>query len=225
MDPTLGSEAHQLWQIRLVVYPEDQIMSETERSQDIPLTTEPAGEAPDVGSPPESLDKVRDILFGGQMRAIEARIQELDDRFRQEQDWMFARFERPLAELQSTIRQEIESLDERFSADRAQHAIQLEALGSELREAIRNLSSRQHRLEEAVAEASAGLHDMLLEHQAAMNTEIERLSQRLASELQPEIDRLRTDKLDVAAIADVFSDMVGRLSGDSRASAVNGPQG
>ena len=198
-------------------------MSETERSQDIPLTTEPFGTAP-ADSPPESLDKVRDILFGGQMRSIEARIQELDDRIQREQDWLLARFEQPLAELESSLRAEIQYLNERLSAERAQHADDLHALKAELKEAIRNISSRQHRLEEAVTEASAGLHDLLLEHNAAMTTEIDRLSQLLTGKLQPEIDRLRTDKLDVTAITDLFSDMVGRLS-DSRASVVNGQPG
>jgi hypothetical protein len=54
--------------------------------------------------------------------------------------------------------------------------------------------------------------------------EIERLSQRLTSELQREVSGLRADKLDIAAMADVFSDMVGRLGGDSRAPASNGPR-
>jgi|SRR5690606_25835850 len=199
-------------------------MSETDRVQDIPLTTELSGDAPASDSTPESLDKVRDILFGGQLRAIDARIQELEDRFRREQDWLPARLEQPLAELASTLRQEMQSLDERVSAERTLHVAELSALGAELREAIRELSSRQHRLEEAVTEASAGLHDVLLEHNAVMTTEIERLSQLLTSKLQPEIDRLRSDKLDVTAITDLFSDMVGRLS-DARGSVVNGRQG
>lgn len=199
-------------------------MSETDRSRDIPLTTEHSGEAPAGDSLPESLDRVRDILFGGQLRAIDARIQELEDRVRREQDGPHARLEQRLGEVASTLRQEMQSLDERISAERTQHVAELGALGAELREAIRELSSRQHRLEEAVSEASAGLHDVLLEHNAAMTTEIDRLSQLLTSTVQPEIERLKTDKLDVAAITGLFSDMAGRLT-DVHGPVVNGQQG
>jgi hypothetical protein len=39
-------------------------------------------EPPAAEAQPESLDKVRDILFGGQMRAVETRLQGLEERLR-----------------------------------------------------------------------------------------------------------------------------------------------
>ena len=46
--------------------------------------TRPA-DLPPNDTAPESLDKVRDILFGGQMRAVESRLQGLEERLMLEQ--------------------------------------------------------------------------------------------------------------------------------------------
>ena len=48
---------------------------------------------------PESIDQVRDLLFGGQMRMVEARIQNLDERLSHETNSMRAEFERQVTEL------------------------------------------------------------------------------------------------------------------------------
>lgn len=225
MRPTLGSDEPQFWQISLVVYTEDRIVPGTEQSQPVPSATQPADVAPAADTPPESLDKVRDILFGGQMRAVEARIQSMDERLRQEQDAMRWHLERQIADLESNTRRELQALDDRLMGEHTRRGEELATLGAELREAIRNLASRHHRLEESSGAADAELRDMLLQHSAQVAVEIERLTQRLTSEMQREVDGLRAEKLDVAAMANVFSDMVGRLSGDPRASVVNGPRG
>ena len=225
MHPTLGSGAPQFWQISLVVYPEGQIVPGAEQSHEIPLATEPADVATPADTPPESLDKVRDILFGGQMRAVEARIQGMDERLRQEQDTMHAKLGWQIAELESSIRGALQSLDDRLTAERIRRGEEIAALGADLRDALLSLANRHSRLEETTGAADADMRDMLLQHSTAVAGEIERLSQRLTSELQREVTGLRADKLDIAAMADVFSDIVDRLGGDSRAPASNGPRG
>lgn len=39
---------------------------------------------PAAAPPPESIEQVRDLLFGGQMRMVDARIQSLDERLVQQ---------------------------------------------------------------------------------------------------------------------------------------------
>jgi DNA anti-recombination protein RmuC len=185
--------------------------------------TQPSDVAPAADAPPESLDKVRDILFGGQMRAVESRIQNLDERIRQEQDAMRTKLERTIADLESSTRQELRALEERLTTERAKRGEEIRALSEELTESIRQLAARHDRLDESTGAADAELRDMFLQHSTAVAAEIERLSQRLTTELQREVSGLRADKLDIAAMQSLFSDMAGRL-GDSRAPASNGPR-
>jgi DNA anti-recombination protein RmuC len=192
-------------------------------------TTAPPAPAPVVASrpadlppndtAPESLDKVRDILFGGQMRAVESRLQGLEERLMREQASMRTDFSQQLAEVDASARREAETLGERLAAERVKRTEELKALSAELKEVLRSLEKRHLKLEELSGMADAEIRDQIMQQSRAITAEIERLSQRVTSDLNREVSALRTDKTDVSAIVSVFSEMATRLGGDSRAPA------
>jgi DNA anti-recombination protein RmuC len=169
--------------------------------------------------PPESLDKVRDILFGGQMRAVEGRLHALEERLLHEQAQLRADFGKQLAGIEAEARRELQALTEQLGAERAKRSEELKALGADLRDGIRSLEKRHIKLEETGGTADAELRDSILQQSRAVSAQIERLSQRVAAEMSREVAILRHDKADVSAVADVFSDMAGRLGSLLR----NGP--
>jgi len=184
-------------------------MAKTESSRTIPVAPSPADLAP--AEPPESLDKVRDILFGGQMRAVEGRLQALEERLLHEQAQMRADFAKQLAGVEAEARRELQSLAEQAAADRAKRAEELKALGADLKDGLRNLEKRHLKLEEMGGAADAELRDSILEQSRAVSAQLERLSQRVSADLNREVAGLRHDKADVSALVGIFSDMAGRL--------------
>jgi DNA anti-recombination protein RmuC len=167
-------------------------------------------------SPPDSIDKVRDILFGGQMRAVESRLQGLEERIMREQATMRTDFTKHLADVDANAKREAQALGERLAAERAKRAEDLKTLSSELKEVLRSLEKRHVKLEELTGMADAEIRDNIMQQSRALTTEIERLSQRVTADMNREVTALRTDKADVAAIVSVFSDMATRLSGEPR---------
>ena len=165
-----------------------------------------------AAEPPESLDKVRDILFGGQMRAVDGRLQALEERLLNAQAQMRADFGSQVASLEADVRRELQSLAEQLTVDRAKRGEELKALGADLRDALRNLEKRHVKLEEMGGAADAELRDSILEQSRAVSAQIERLSQRVAADLSREVAGLRHDKADVSSLVGIFSDMAGRLS-------------
>jgi len=168
---------------------------------------------------PESLDKVRDILFGGQMRAVEGRLQTLEERLLHEQSLLRADLGKQLAGVEAEAKRELQSLAEQLAADRAKRGEELKALGAELRDGLRGLEKRHVKLEEMGGAADAELRDSILEQSRAVSAQIERLSQRITADLSRESTGLRHDKADVAALVGIFSDMASRLG----SSIGNGP--
>jgi hypothetical protein len=67
-----------------------------------PVTSTRPADLPPNDSAPESLDKVRDILFGGQMRAVESRLQGLEERIMREQAAIRADLTKQLAEVDAS---------------------------------------------------------------------------------------------------------------------------
>ena len=179
---------------------------------DAPASTE--SRPPESG--PESLDKVRDILFGGQMRMVEARFLNLEERLLQEQRAMRADYARQQAELNAGIRSALEAVDQRLSAERAKRAEELQSLTGELRDALRSLERRHMNLEQAAGMADAELRDQLLHHSGAMTTEIARLSERLSGELDRSVRRLDSEKLDTSLLSSLLGEVSSRLGGNGR---------
>jgi hypothetical protein len=170
----------------------------------------------ETAAAPESLDKVRDILFGGQMRAVESRLQGLEERLMREQSSMRTDFNKQLADIDASAKRDAQTLNERLVAERTKRTEELKTLSSELREILKSLEKRHVKLEELSGMADAEIRDTMLQQSRAITAEIERLSQRVSADLNREVTALRTDKTDVAAIVSVFSDMATRLSGEPR---------
>ena len=122
-------------------------------------------EPPAAEPQPESLDKVRDILFGGQMRAVESRLQGMEERLRQEHEALRSDFTKQTESLDACIRSEAQILSERLAAERTKRTEELKALSAEIKEAIRALEKRHVKLEEPTSMADAEIRDHLL-HQS-----------------------------------------------------------
>ena len=180
---------------------------------------------PPNDSTPESLDKVRDILFGGQMRAVEARLQGLEERIMREQAAIRSELTKQLADVDASAKRDAQTLSERITAERTKRTEELKALSSELKEILRALEKRHVKLEELTGLADAEIRDHILQQSRATSAEIERLSQRVTTDLNREVTSLRTDKADVSALVTVFTDMATRLGGDSRQPAKGNARG
>jgi hypothetical protein len=157
--------------------------------------------------PPESLDKVRDILFGGQMRAVEARLQGLESRLLQAQESLRTEFTNQLNALESTVQREVQSLAQRLVEERSARTEELTTLG------------------QTTGLADAELREAVLQQGQALSAEIARLSERLSGELARAVLELKVEKASLSTLASLFSDMASRLSAENLGAAKSAQQG
>lgn len=172
----------------------------------------PASNGPAPTAPPESLDQVRDILFGGQMRMVDARLQGLESRMQQEQASMRAEFSRELAEIDATLNRNVAQLNEQLTAERAKRADDLKALSGDMRELVKSLERRHQALEEAASQADADLRDHLVRQSAQQTADLAKTAERLSTQLDAVSTKLTADKLDTSALATGLTDLVSRLT-------------
>ena len=174
-------------------------------------TADPAAENPD------SLDQVRDILFGGQMRMVETRLRGLEERLMREQTSMRNDLVRTISELETASKKEFATQAERLATERAKRADDLKALGAELKDALKSLERRHQKLEDTAALADAELRDQLLKASAGLTADLARTGERLSAELERTAGALRAEKLDTAAFAGALNEIATRLTGNGRA--------
>ena len=174
---------------------------------------------------PESLDKVRDILFGGQMRAVESRLQGLEERLRSEHEALRADFVKQVESLDAFIRSEVQLLGERVAGERTKRTEELKALAAEFKETIRSLEKRHVKLEEATNLADAGLRDQLLLQAERASAELTRLGEHLTADLKRSHHELESTKTDAAALSGFLSELAARVGSLAAPPAKNGPRG
>jgi DNA repair exonuclease SbcCD ATPase subunit len=166
-----------------------------------------------AGPPPESLDQVRDILFGGQMRMVDTRLRGLEERIAQEHVALRNELDRKISELEEASLKEFAAQKERLAAERTKRADDLKALSAELKESLKNLERRHTKFEEATAQADAEVRDHLMKQSAAFAAELSRTAERLTSELGRAEASLRAEKVDTTTLASTLTDMATRLTG------------
>jgi hypothetical protein len=174
---------------------------------------------------PESIEQVRDLLFGGQMRMVDARIQSLDERLAHETSAMRADFERQIGDLDGSMKKELARHAERLAAERTKRVEDLKTLNAELRESLKMLEKRHQSLEEAAGLADAELRDHLVKQAASFSNDLARTSDRISSELDRITTALQNEKLDSAAIVAGLTDLAGKLSGAAQPSGKRASRG
>jgi hypothetical protein len=160
---------------------------------------------------PESLEAVRDILFGAQMRSVESRLQAMEERLLREQNQLRTDLVRKIDDLESRTRDEFRAASERMTADRARGSEETRSLGAELTQAHRDLEQRHLRLQEATSLADAEIRDQLLMHASATSTEFARTRQALTTDIAGKHQELMTKKTDRVALARLLSEVAKRL--------------
>ena len=180
---------------------------------------------PPNDSTPESLDKVRDILFGGQMRAVDTRLQGLEERLRSDHEALRADFVKQVESLDAFIRSEVQLLGERLASERAKRTEELKSLAAEIKDTIRALEKRHVKLEEATNLADAGLRDQLLLQAERASAELTRLGEKLTAELKRSHHELKSTKPDSAALSGLLSELAARVGSLAAPPAKNGPRG
>lgn len=174
----------------------------------------PRGDGPAAaGERPESLDRVRDILFGGHMRAVESRIARIEERLHREQAALRTDLGRQLGSLETSVEKELRALTETLKADRAKRADDLKSVTHDVTRGLKSVDKRLGKLDEATGAADADLRSQLLGHTQSVAAELAALSARLDRVAQ----ELRAEKADLASLVGLFSDMAVRLSEDLQA--------
>jgi len=171
--------------------------------------------ASDAAAPgqPESLDQVRDILFGGQMRMVDARLRGLEEQLTQAHTTLRNDLNRKLSELEEASQREFATQTERLAAERTKRADELKALSAEFKDSLKSLERRHLQFEEATSQADAEVRDQLMKQSAAFSAELARTAERLTSELDRAASALRADKVDRAMLAGSFKEMAAHIIG------------
>ena len=161
-----------------------------------------------------NIDKVRDILFGGQMRDYERRFAKLEERLLQETSELKDEVRKRLAALEQFMKQEAASLADRIKTEHEERTDATKDLAREQRESTKALEKKAGALDDAIGKAQRELRQQLLELHQRMSDEMRQKTDDVLARLTQESNELRNDKTDRAALASLLTEMALRLTNE-----------
>jgi DNA anti-recombination protein RmuC len=169
-----------------------------------------------------SIDKVRDILFGVQMRDYDKRFARLEERLLKETSDLKDDVKKRLAALEQYVKQEVDALGERLSTEHAGRTDDVKDLGQQLRETSKAFEKKTATMDDQSAKAQRDLRQQLLEQQQRLTEEMQQRHHELLEALSRDAGELRDEKADRAALASLFTEMAMRLSNQFRLPTTEG---
>jgi hypothetical protein len=160
----------------------------------------------------ESVDKIRDILFGHQMRDYEKRFARLEERLLREIEELREATTKQLESVEAFIKKEAELLNQQLKTEQAQRVDAAKALSKDLESNIRTLSKSLEKKDEKQSKGAQELRQQLLDQNKSLSEQIRKKQQESSRELQNNVSELRTEKVDRSALSQLFVEMAVRMS-------------
>jgi len=168
-----------------------------------------------------SLDKVRDILFGAQVRDADRRFSRLEERVNKESVELKEDVRKRLGVLETFVKHELESLAERLKAEHEARTDAVKDLAREFRDSGKANEKKFGQIDDQIARVQRELRQQLLDTHQKISDEIQRQAQESTARLARESSELRADKVDRAALAAMLTEMAMRLT-DELSSGASG---
>ena len=159
-----------------------------------------------------NVEKIRDILFGTQMREYDKRFTRLEDRMQKEVGSLKEEFLKSFESLEKYVKKEFEMLNERLEKEQDDRGSAVKKLTEDLKDYSSNLEKKILQTEDKLNKRSRELHEQILTQSKSLSDEIRQKHETVSEALDKEVNELRTDKVERADLSELMMEMAMRLS-------------
>ncbi|AFY33130.1 hypothetical protein [Calothrix sp. PCC 7507] len=163
-----------------------------------------------------SLDKVRDILFGNQIREVEKKYIRLEERLVKELANVRDEQRKRLDSLEIYIKKEVESLTERLKHEQSERDNGVKLLAEEHKNITIALEKKLTQFEEQTTNSQRELREQILNQSNSLQDDIRQKYEEILTLLEREAQELRRDKTDRSSLASLFTELAIRLNSDTK---------
>lgn len=161
-----------------------------------------------------NVDKIREILFGGQMRDYDKRFSRLEERLVKESADQRAETKRLFESLETFVQNEIEALTERLQAEQHSRETAVQSVSGELRETGKALEAKLQQADERTSRTERDLRQQILDQSKSLIDEMARKHEDLSATFAREVAELSHGKADRASLSALFTEVAMRLNNE-----------
>jgi hypothetical protein len=161
-----------------------------------------------------SLEKIREILFGAQMQEMEKRFLHLEDRLAKLSADLRDEWKRNLASLENFVKKEIDSLNDRFLAESNERGGAVNTLRLELK-ALNDFSwQKWNQLDEHGTKSLKELQLQFADQSKSLSEEVRQKHSELTALVEQAVQDLQAYKTDRVSLATLFNEVATRITGE-----------
>jgi L-2-hydroxyglutarate oxidase LhgO len=161
-----------------------------------------------------NIDKIRDILFGVQVRDFERKFSKLEERFGKELEGLREDTRQKLDKLEEFVSKEVNTLTDKIYEEQDLRSDAVKQVTSELQKNASDFEKKLTKFGEKTAKNETDIRTQILDQSKTLTDSIQKKQDEVMSTLEKEAQELRDDKADRTALADLFTEMAMRLTGD-----------
>lgn len=159
-----------------------------------------------------SVDKIRDILFGNQMRDFERRFLQMEERMAKVTQDLRDETLKRLETLELFFKKELDALKRRLKTESDDRSESDRQINDELKDASSAMKKAVAQAEEKISEQATDLRQQLLEQSKALTAEIQSKNDQASDALRSSTSALDEAKIDRSTMAEYLIELAMRLS-------------
>ena len=161
-----------------------------------------------------NIDKIREILFGVQMRDNEKRFSRIEERLLKESAELREDTRKRFEALEAFVKNEFEALSDRLKSEQHSRDESVQGLARDLQETGKALERKLAQFDEQTTRSQRDLRQQLLDQSRNLSDEIRQKYNELQSLLEREVAELGHAKTDRASLAALFTEVSLRLNNE-----------
>ncbi len=166
----------------------------------------------------DNVDKIRDILFGQQLRDFERKFAQIEDRLNSDLEALRGESQRQNDSLQTYIDSEAEILSGKLKTESETRQQQLDDLQDELKKLARQIDSRLADLAEQLEQQARDFNQKLLKHSQEASAELKKQQEQLRQRMDEQHRSLSDGKVDRSMLAEMLTTLAMQLTSDEERS-------
>lgn len=159
-----------------------------------------------------SLDKVRDILFGNQMREVEKKISRLEERLLKECGNLGQETRKRFDSLENYIKTEVESLGKQLKNEQIKSDDVVKKIIDDHKNITTSIEKKLVEFDEITTNNQRQMREQILNQSKNLHDDIRQKYEEILATLERESEELRHNKTDRSTLANLFTELAIRLN-------------
>lgn len=184
---------------------------EKSESNKVPRGVKPAALVDGSGDA-GNIDKIRDILFGNQVRDFDRRFSKAEEQMTKVTSDLREEVFKRLSAIERYFNEELGTLKDRIKAETDKRADAGKQLAEELKDVSEAMEKSIQAAEDKFSERTTDLRQQILDQSKQLTKDMQEKYEQVGKEINRSADRLEESKIDRSAMAEYLMEVAMRLS-------------